>query len=527
MIHNFLDFINEATMGVGKFDVDYEISPSGKNKLSEVSKNSYKKSDKPIKLEFQTDEIPNDKDEVLIIRPTTYDINNLYDGDKNHVIGSKSSVYNKDNSYFYKIITDDSSIKQKWAVVKQDSNCGLIVQFDKSGSSKRGSHFREVVFMMKMSELLKKEIKIYDKNNEEICLDDKSNEFVINYDKLSKKSHELFENHCKVLIKWIKDNGKLNNLKCIRKDHTNLTIRKKASEFIHNYRKIKDDKFREENNIPDNVSDAKWNPSDIWLEFNDFDKESLSRFKSDTDTATISELNDYLGSCIENVNGLIGVSLKKTIAKDPNIDKVNSKNKKQFIRTYKDFDIEQNKKTVSIDFEWKEKEGDRKGTTTIDNRTFDTKLKSKVQLELRGRKGRGYVSGKAGSMIDFLLKNNKKEDLIELKNKIRLETDKKEIRKIVSDYSYSPKNPKLKEIWDEDLGLVDSNGKSIKVLDDKKNSYENSRLQSIIFIDWLDSLKGFVLVNDKKVKLRDKIVSDIVTFARSESSWSSPHLLLE
>ncbi len=516
MIHNFLDFINEATMGVGKFDVDYEISPSGKIKLSKVSKNNYKKSDKPIKLEFQIDEIPNDKDEVLIIRPSTYDIGHLYDGGKNHVIDREGSVYNIDNSYFYKIITDDSSIKQKWAVVKQNSNCGLIVQFDKSGSSKRGHHFREVVFMMKMSELLKKGIKIYDKNNEEIRLDDKSNEFVIKYDKLSKKSHELFENHCKVLIKWIKDSGELNNLKCIRKDHTNLTIRKKASEFIHNYKKIKDDKFREENNIPDNVNDAKWNPSDIWLEFNDFNEVSLSEFKSDTDTATISELNDYLGSCIENVNGLIGVSLKQTIAKDPNIDKVNSKNKKQFIRTYKDFDIEQNKKTVSIDFEWEEKEGDRKGTTTIDSRTFDTKLKSKVQLELRGRKGRGYVSGKAGSMIDFLLKNNKEEDLIELKNKIRLETDKKEIRKIVGDYS--PKNPELKEIWDEDLGLVDSNGKSIKVLDDKKNSYENSRLQSIIFIDWLDSLK-----DDEK----NKIVSDIVTFARSESSWSSPHLLLE
>lgn len=520
MIHNFLDFINEATMGVGKFDLDYEISPSGKTKLSEVSKNSYKKNDKPIKLEFQIDENPNDKDEVLIIRPTTYEIDNLYDGDENNVIGNNKSVYNRDNSYFYKIITDDSSIKQKWAVVKQNSNCGLIVQFDKSGSSKRGNHFREVVFMMKMSELLKKQyekkIKIYDKNNKEIDLNDKSNEFVIKYSKLSDKLNKLFENHCGVLIKWIKDSGKLNNLECIRKDHTNLTIRKKASEFIHNYRKIKDDKFREENNIPDNVNDAKWNPSDIWLEFNDFDKVSLSEFKSDTDTATISELNDYLGSCIENVNGLIGVSLKKTIAKDPNIDKVNSKDKKQFIRTYKDFDIEQNKKTVSIDFEWEEKEGDRKGTTTIDSRTFDTKLKSKVQLELRGRKGRGYVSGKAGSMIDFLLKNNKGEDLIELKNKIRLETDKKEIRKIVGDYS--PKNPELKEIWDEDLGLVDGNGKSIKVLDDKKNSYENSRLQSIIFIDWLDSLK---------VKLRDKIVSDIVTFARSESSWSSPHLLLE
>ena len=374
--------------------------------------------------------------------------------------------------------------------------------------------------MMKMSELLKKQyekkIKIYDKNNKEIDLNDKSNEFVIKYSKLSDKLNKLFENHCEVLIKWIKDSGKLNNLECIRKDHTNLTIRKKASEFIHNYRKIKDDKFREENNIPDNVNDAKWIPSDIWLEFNDFDEVSLSEFKSDTDTTTISELNDYLGNCIENVNGLIGVSLKKTIAKDPNIDKVNNKGKKQFIRTYKDFDIEQNKKTVSIDFEWKEVEGDREGTATIDSRTFDTKLKSKVQLELRGRKGRGYVSGKAGSMIDFLLKNNKGEDLIELKNKIRLETDKKEIRKIVGDYS--PKNPELKEIWDEDLGLVDGNGKSIKVLDDKKNSYENSRLQSIIFIDWLDSLK---------VKLRDKIVSDIVTFARSESSWSSPHLLLE
>ena len=61
-------------------------------------------------------------------------------------------------------------------------------------------------------------------------------------------------------------------------------------------------------------------------------------------------------------------------------------------------------------------------------------------------------------------------------------------------------------MWDKDL-----NG------DDTKNSNENSRLQSIIFIDWLDG---------KGKKEKDKIISDIVSYARSESSWSAPHLLL-
>lgn len=523
MIHNFLDFINEATMGVGKFDLDYEISPSGKTKLSEVSKNSYKKNDKPIKLEFQIDENPNDKDEVLIIRPTTYEIDNLYDGDENHVIGNNKSVYNRDNSYFYKIITDDSSIKQKWAVVKQNSNCGLIVQFDKSGPSKRGHHLRENAFNIKMLEISEKKgnrIRIFDKDDVEITSKTHVELFkeYENYMK-SKGIEKLIEGYCNTLINWIGED-KFKNLKCIRKNYKGLPIIKKAEYLIDEYKKIrnKSDFKDSESVIPENTEISKWSPSDIWLEFEEISDESLIRkitslkgkLGEKDSIVLIHDLNEYLSDCIKHKTGIIGVSLKQTIL-NPRISVVDKESK--WIKSYKSFDIKSNRKTSKINFDWKsiDKDGDQ-GTTSIDSRTFNKKEKSKIQLEVKGTKGAGYVSGKAGSMIDFLLKNDELgKKLLILKKNITKETDKSKIREFTKEYEKDigytfPKNSDLKDVWDKDL-----NG------DDTKNSNENSRLQSIIFIDWLDG---------KGKKEKDKIISDIVSYARSESSWSAPHLLL-
>jgi hypothetical protein len=44
-------------------------------------------------------------------------------------------------------------------------------------------------------------------------------------------------------------------------------------------------------------------------------------------------------------------------------------------------------------------------------------------------------------------------------------------------------------------------------------------MQAVFFTDWLESL------NDDDLK--DEIVSDIIRFAKSESNWSAPHILVK
>jgi hypothetical protein len=66
-------------------------------------------------------------------------------------------------------------------------------------------------------------------------------------------------------------------------------------------------------------------------------------------------------------------------------------------------------------------------------------------------------------------------------------------------------NQELMDIFYEDI----NNGA-------RKTGDQNSRMQSVIVLEWLDSLK----LSDK-----NQTVSKIIKFAKSESSWSAPHLL--
>jgi len=173
-------------------------------------------------------------------------------------------------------------------------------------------------------------------------------------------------------------------------------------------------------------------------------------------------------------------------------------------------------KTADIDFEFKNKLGEWKPGSGIDCRTFDTNNKSSISLEVKGKKGAGYVSGKAGSIIDYLLP----EYYLNIKNILKKETSKETIRtalnidfdKIENGYpgykpAYLPENEKLKKVF-----LKDLEG------EDPKNSNENSRLQSVVFFDWLLRLKD---------NQRNEVITTVVRYAKSESLWSAPHLALK
>ena len=52
-----------------------------------------------------------------------------------------------------------------------------------------------------------------------------------------------------------------------------------------------------------------------------------------------------------------------------------------------------------------------------------------------------------------------------------------------------------------------------------KNSAENSRLQTVVFFDWL--------LDGCSKEERDDIITKIVRYAKSESLWSAPHIVLK
>ena len=80
-----------------------------------------------------------------------------------------------------------------------------------------------------------------------------------------------------------------------------------------------------------------------------------------------------------------------------------------------------------------------------------------------------------------------------------------DISNYLIDNGYTFSDEDLKEIFEKDL-------------ESPKNGQSNSRMQAIIFTDWLESLSK---------NTRNEVVSGIIKYAKSESNWSAPHLLLK
>jgi len=528
MIKSFYQFITEATLNDSKIGVGYELSRPGRKNLSK----KLNISEENLRVNFNfSNETPNDDDEILVIGKTTFFTNTFKQfKDKNNK--------EREDLFVYELTIDD--IGYKWAVAPKGIETTVIRQHTRTGASKRGNYFKETSFIITLAKMLydEKGIKIdIFSNRGQIFMDysgdeakmseENSEEFINEYEVFissNEKITEVMYKHCEVLIDWLEENGSLNKLTKVVKNHKELTINKIAKNLVDDFVELSN---KVELNIPPITNLAKWNPSDFWMIFDDYKNEDIIKIEK------LDDLNTYLYNCIKDGDGIVGVSLKQSVKTDIKKPYEVSKDKKgDIITTYKDFDISNNKKTAEIEFEWEvDREGKNpKGEGEIDSRTFDTKSDSKVQLEIKGKKGAGYVSGKAGALIDFLLKKYKRKDLdlVNLRSEIQKAKTKPEIRDIINKYNYKLSGDdesvkKLKEVWEKDLEG-----------DGDKNSAENSRLQSIIFIDWLIQRNEIVTIEypdpnkpKRTVTLKDKIIDDIVKFGRSESDWSAPHLLLK
>jgi hypothetical protein len=521
-VYNYNQFLTEATLDDSKTSVDYQLSRNGRSKVMKFS-TSPNIDSTTIKFEF-SDETPGDDEEILWIKSSSFSKMKLSE------LKTKLSISTRDQLMVYKVVSDDFDFN--WAVAKKGINSNMVRQMNRSGGSKRGDYFRETAFIIMLSIQTWKEKQIeldIHSNRGKILMDYSGEDATMSIDNPSdfNKMYEDFitdptkklvienmEKHCKLLINYLGEN--ISKVSYVIKNHKDMLINMMATSYLKDEISTRKGIEKEGGadlseygfyNMPEFTNIAKWNPSDIWIVF-DEDTLDDSGFYDKNEIDSIDDLNDYLYKSMANRYGIVGVSLKQS-KNTPRLYDINSDNRK-IINKYNDFDVKgssptntNGRKTAKIDFSFKGSKGWQKGSG-IDIRTFDSSNKSSIQIEVKGTPGSGYVSGKAGSMINHLLP----DDLREKKEIIRKGVDKEEIRKsLEKEGGITINNKKLKLIFNEDIsgdGLLLNN--------------ENSRLQSIIFIDWLLSLS---------TNNRNSAISEIVKFAKSESVWSAPHLVLK
>ena len=508
---NFISINEEATIDDSKSGIEYEFSRDGQTyaKRFDISQN----------LTFvPIDYLPNDDVEILHIRPSSVkslefkDLKKLLDFD-NESAFSKIMVY------------ETTSRKYPFAIVKKGIRTTILRQKGRQGVTKRAEHFREtafiIIFASTIWELTGHKVDIYS-NRGKIEMDylhserDSEKRFAIISDNERGDFRRRFEEfvankglyssmirQSKELITFIDKN--IFNVEAIYKNSTNLLISQMAKiyldEEIEMYRSLDPyDKEKAIYEFPDTVNISKWNPSDIWITFKD-GKEPIYNTKwYDTNITDLHELNNYLYGCIEKRNGIVGVSLKQQQTGENRVRTVNMTEddvQHQFLGYKSSNKI----KTVVIKFGYKFSKNSmfyRDGELQL--RTFDTSPVSAISVEVKGSKKAQHMSGKAGSLLSTIVPNQW-YNLIE---KVRREKDMGKIREILSTHNFT--SPDITEFVRIDL---ESETKTQEI---------NSRLQSYLVLDWLLTQSSIT---------RNRFVSTIVKFAKSESLWSSPHLVVK
>ncbi len=528
-ISKFQNFeINEAFLDDSKNGISYTLSRQGRNSASKFGIT------KDLTLSFSKTQ-PSLNQEILWIKAAS--IQKISFGELCDILNISGSLVDKIMIY------QTSSKIFPWAIAKKGIRTTMVKQLEKVGASKRGNHFRETAFIITLAieAYAEKRIKIpiasnrgfikmtYNTDGTSHISDDERGMFRNEYEMFmmsNPKAISAMIDQCRKLIKYLGNNIK--NISYIIKNTTDLLINQAAMIYLKDessalgqeeFAKIPFDNDEDSSDynildLPNKLSIAKWNPSDIWIVFDDgkwtmsnFDKyEELGDKKENEyeNTSNIDDLNSFLMESILRVKGLIGVSLKQ----GSNEGKLSIVNSDLIGAThrYDGYKIESNKKTVVINFSYKfgNKKSFMEGST-IECRTFDTSNTSNVSLEVKGSKNAKHMSGKGGSLLESIM--NPK--YFKIKEFIRKSTDKQDISNYLKKerfkFSISRNNQDLQSIFEDDLttGTI-------------KTPYQNSRMQSIIIIEWLESLTQ---------QEASKVITKIVKFAKSESSWSAPHLL--
>jgi hypothetical protein len=506
--YNEWENISEATLDNTKELVDYDISRKGRVKIDllGISEN--------IKL-TTTSTKPANNEFVIQIRPSSFRLIEFSKFIELYKIEDMNDIF----------IYETTSTKYPYAVAIKGIKTTMVRQSNRVGASARGNYFRETAFIITLA------IRLWETKGVKIDIYSNRGKIEMNFDRfgsqrvatMSKKERAEFRNdydefvHDKKiydamiiqidsLIKYL--GVSIFNVKSIVKNSSDLLINRIANDFLDEEEDLHSDiiKTQPQNiadfntfEIPKGVTLSKWNPSDIWILYKNSDW-ALSDIKGydDNEIKSLEELNVYLHNCIVNKEGIVGLSLKQQITNAGGLYEINLDEDRKFSHDYKGYYVKNTTKSSKIKFSY-EKLGGVIGGGEIDVRTFDTDTKSSISAEVKGSTASQHMSGKAGSYIKFVMPVDKYK-VLEFIRKNNVD-DIKEF--VENNYTFTKSD--LKDIFEKDL-------------ESPKTGQSNSRMQAIIFTDWLESLSK---------KTRNEVVSGIIRYAKSESNWSAPHLLLK
>ena len=491
----------EATFNLAKIGISYIPNTKGKTILKRLGYD--------ITSFETTSEKPQIDDEILLIKSSSFSVDD-YQGEEDFL--------------FYKTGIE----KPEFAADKINSTSTVVVQKERSGGSKRGDYFRELAFLIILGQ------RVWQKLGLKIPVYGKIEEIVFQYDTYDDGSRDSFivtgedkvqfDKFCEndkiyqscvgqadALIEWLGDS--INDVSYFVKNANDLLPNYIAEELIQDEIEFFEDVRENASDfegidyykIPEKASLEKWNPSDMWICYKGFEDGFIKEKFWYSYNSSIDDLNEFFRESLNQKTGIIGVSLKQQTGEFHKVYTVNiepTEIKHKFLGD----DISSETKTAVINYRYKI--GKAEGMGKIDFRTFDTKINSGLGIEVKGSIHSTHVSGKAGAILKYILPDDVYYNIDFIKKE-------KDIFKITKKF-----RPSLLDLQGPDYEFRDKQVESVFLddLEKAKNSDTNSRMQAAILFDWF--------LSQQKSK-QNSIISDIIRFAKSESDWSSPHLILK
>ena len=260
--------------------------------------------------------------------------------------------------------------------------------------------------------------------------------------------------------------------------------------------------------VPDQDFDKdKWNPADVWLEYEDTPSFS-----------TLTQLNNYLEASIKGSKGCIGVSLKLGTNK---VDRINMKGKRPEYEVT-DFDLHFGDlfaQNVPTEYEGPNLEG-----YSVTYRVFDASAKSTIRGEAQQKKSLAAHGKVYLKYMDFLLGRGRIE---------RYELTKQgemAFKKVKRSWPILRNSDMMEYASTAVPANYDKLTDKEKFLDylaeyAHKKKLEEKQMQTRVSVRFQTIMLGVLLaaVKKKSVDTLHKIVLGMLLYGKSESEWSAPH----
>ena len=408
---------------------------------------------------------------------------------------------------------NSSSVYNAYEFNDGNKNRSIILADDRAGRGTNQTTKQELSFLLLLSSFQ------FNSDESELLMNTKKEQV---YKKIYDGDKFLSKDKVNKLIEFLnQDNGWYESILDQVKSISNR-ITNKPLYYVKDYNNFKlnmiaKDLFYQEIDGIEWNSD-KWNPSDVWLIY----EENIPRFSD------LSDLNLYLYKSIINNNGIIGLSLKKGNGK---IEEVNFTETKLNISSFKlrfGRFFTQNLYTVYG--------GENLNGTSITYRIFNANPNEIIRGESEQKKsdaahGKVYVNylnylDNNNDVIDNLKLVSGKDTFELVDNKWILSNKGIERFKVVRESYKNIKSSNIVEKMSNDFDVLLDMNEFINVVNDymklnnKLGKFDldkkiSARFQSIILGSYFCQLDSDKLFH---------ISENMLLYARSMTSWSSPHL---